>query len=241
MRDYNLEAKNTEDHQYAYDFDYIMHEFMLRTLLKFKYDGRKVLELGCYHGNFTSLLANQYDEVTVIDASDECIDIAKKKVGGHVKFVHSTFEEAELNETYDVIFFVHTLEHIDDHLNVLSKIKKWLSPNGVLFVATPNANAPSRQIAVKMGLITHNSAITKAEKEHGHTITYSLDRLERDVRNADYGIVQRGGVFFKGLANFQLDRALKEGIIDRKYLEGCYDLGMIYPDLCSSIFVIGKL
>ena len=89
-------------------------------------------------------------------------------------------------------------------MGVLRKIKQWIKPGGLLFVASPNANAPSRQIAVKMGLISHHSAITPAEKEHGHTITYTLDVLERDAIRAGLSIVHRGGVFFKGLANFQI-------------------------------------
>ena len=43
---------------------------------------------------------------------------------------------------------------------------------------------------------------------------------------------------FKALANFQFDRALEAGIIDEKYLDGIYNLGMIYPQMCASIYLI---
>ena len=104
----------------------------------------------------------------------------------------------------------------------------------------PNANAPSRQIAVKMGLISHNSAITPSEVEHGHRITYSLDTLERDAKSAGLDITYRTGIFFKALANFQWDRLLETDIISKGYLEGCYQLGHKYPDLCSSIMLVCK-
>ena len=42
----------------------------------------------------------------------------------------------------------------------------------------PNANAPSRQIAVKMGLIGTNTEVTDAERAHGHRVTYTFDSLE---------------------------------------------------------------
>ena len=135
---------------------------------------------------------------------------------------------------------LHTLEHIDDRVGVLAKANEWLSDNGLLFVSSPNANAPSRQIAVRMGLIPHNSAITEGEKAHGHTVTYTLDILEKEAKEAGLQLVSRGGVFFKGLANFQLDKALETGIISPEYLEGCYQLGNVYPDLCSSIYVVCK-
>ncbi len=89
-----------------------------------------------------------------------------------------------------------------------------------------------------MGLITHNDAVTPAEHEHGHRCTYSLDTLERDATAAGLKVVYRTGIFFKALANFQWDRLLKTDIISKDYLEGCYKLGHLYPDLCSSIFLL---
>lgn len=50
--------------------------------------------------------------------------------------------------------------------------------------------------------------------------------------------MQRGGVIFKPLANFQFDKALADGLIGDAYLEGCYQLGMVYPDLCASVYLI---
>ena len=118
------------------------------------------------------------------------------------------------------------------------KFPEWLAEGGRFFLVCPNANAPSRQIAVKMGLITHNAAVTPAEAEHGHRCTYSLDTLERDANAAGLKIMHRSGIFFKALANFQWDRLLDTDIISKEYLEGCYKLGQHYPDLCSSIFLM---
>ncbi|MEJ0004539.1 MAG: hypothetical protein WDN30_15075 [Pararobbsia sp.] len=91
----------------------------------------------------------------------------------------------------------------------MKRISGWLSARGRLFVAVPNARAASRQIAVNMGLISHHSAVTAAEAAHGHRVTYSMDTLSRELNEAGLRRVTDGGVFFKGLANFQLDRALE--------------------------------
>jgi hypothetical protein len=121
---------------------------------------------------------------------------------------------------------------------VLRRIDGWLSDRGRLFIVVPNANAPSRQIAVQMGLIAHNHAVTEAEREHGHRKTYSLDTLEHDALAASLRIIHRGGVFFKPLANYQFDKLMGGDVISDEYLEGCYRLGMHYPDLCASIYVV---
>jgi 2-polyprenyl-3-methyl-5-hydroxy-6-metoxy-1,4-benzoquinol methylase len=151
------------------------------------------------------------------------------------------FEDAVLPKKYDNIILTHVLEHIDNPVGLLKRIKEeWLSEDGKLFLVCPNANAPSRQIAVKMGLITHNSAITSAEAEHGHRITYTLDTLERDAKEGGLNVIYRSGIFFKALANFQWDKLLNTDIISKEYLDGCYQLGQQYPDLCSSIMLICK-
>jgi hypothetical protein len=122
---------------------------------------------------------------------------------------------------------------------VLKRINdEWLADSGRFFLVCPNANAPSRQIAVKMGLISHNTAVTPGEAAHGHHRTYTLDTLERDATAAGLKVVHRTGIFFKAFANFQWDRLLQTDIVSKEYLEGCYQLGQQYPDLCASIVLI---
>lgn len=238
-RDYNQELKDTADHKYVYSFDYdVMHPFMIKSFEPFFRPGN-FLELGSHKGVFTKLFFPYFDDITCVEVSDQAIESAKSEIGDRVKFVHSLFETVDLPTKYDNIVLTHVLEHLDDPVAVLKRINdEWLSDTGRFFLVCPNANAPSRQIAVKMGLITHNSAVTPAEKEHGHHITYSLDTLERDAAAAGLKVVHRSGIFFKALANFQWDRLLQTDIISKEYLEGCYQLGQQYPDLCSSIFLM---
>ena len=68
--------------------------------------------------------------------------------------------------------------------------------------------------------------------------TRNLNTLERDARDSGLKVHQRGGIFFKPLANYQFDKLLGGDVISDDYLEGCYRLGMHYPDLCASIFVV---
>jgi SAM-dependent methyltransferase len=239
MRNYDNEIQDTPTHNYSYSFDLdVMHPFMLRSFEPFFKSG-SLLELGSYKGDFTKRLLTYFQDITCVEISDEAISFAQKELGEKVHFVHSLFETAKLPTKYDNVVLTHVLEHLDEPIFVLKRINdEWLADKGRLFLVCPNANAPSRQIAVKMGLITHNSAITPAENAHGHKITYTLDTLERDARAAGLKVIYRSGIFFKALANFQWDRLLKTDIISPEYLEGCYQLGQVYPDLCSSIFLV---
>lgn len=241
-RNYNYElddSTNSESEKYAYSFDFdVMHPFMVKSFRPFFNKG-SLLELGSYKGDFTARLLPYFNDVTCVEASDVAIAEAKNKLGEKVKFVNSLFEKAALPKRYDNIVLTHVLEHLDDPVLVLKRINnEWLAEGGRFFLVCPNANAPSRQIAVKMGLISHNTAVTPAEAEHGHRCTYTLDTLESDAVAAGLKVVHRSGIFFKALANFQWDRLLQTDIISKEYLEGCYKLGQQYPDLCSSIFLL---
>jgi 2-polyprenyl-3-methyl-5-hydroxy-6-metoxy-1,4-benzoquinol methylase len=235
-RNYNTEHK-AGARKYAYRFDAVLRRFIMRTLDPFLPAG-KALEMGCYTGEVTELLADRYADLTAIEAAEEPLAAARARLGRRATFVHGMFETVELPDGYDAIFLIHTLEHVDDPRLVLRRAGSWLTDSGRLFIVVPNANAASRQIAVQMGLIPSNDAVTDDERVHGHRKTYRLDTLEREVRDAGLRVVQSGGVFFKPFANYQFDQLMGGGVISDEYLEGCYRLGMHYPDLCASIWAV---
>ncbi|KAB8044470.1 class I SAM-dependent methyltransferase [Janthinobacterium aquaticum] len=242
QRNYNRElddSTNEANEKYSYGFDIdVMHPYMIRSFEPFFRPG-SLLELGSYKGDFTQRFLPYFSDITCVEASDEALTEAQRRFDAQVQLIHSTFENVTLPKRYDNIILTHVLEHLDDPDAVLQRInREWLAEGGRLFLVCPNAHAPSRQIAVKMGLITHNAAVTPAEAEHGHRRTYALDTLERDAIQAGLKVIHRSGIFFKALANFQWDQLLKTEIISKAYLDGCYQLGQQYPDLCSSIFLL---
>jgi len=242
QRNFNGEiddSANGENEKYAYNFDLdVMHPLMIRSFEAFFRTG-SVLELGSFKGAFTEHLLGSFQDITCVEASGIAIDEAKQKFGRNVMFFNAMFETVTLPKRYDNIVLTHVLEHLDDPVGILKRINdEWLADSGRLFVACPNANAPSRQIAVKMGLISHNAAVTASEAEHGHRRTYALDTLERDAVTAGLKVAHRSGIFFKALANFQWDRILRTDIVSKEYLDGCFQLGQVYPDLCSSVFLV---
>jgi len=241
-RNYNKELDDSEckeNEKYAYSFDFdVLHPYMIKSFEPFFNKG-SLLELGSYKGNFTQRFFPYFEDITCVEASNKAMEEAKNKFGQRANFINDLFEQVNLPRKYNNIVLTHVLEHLDDPVLVMKRINdEWLTDDGKFFLVCPNANAPSRQIAVKMGLISHNSAVTPAELEHGHRCTYSLDTMERDARAAGLNIIHRSGIFFKALANFQWDKLLNTDIISKEYLEGCYQLGQQYPDLCSSIFLL---
>jgi 2-polyprenyl-3-methyl-5-hydroxy-6-metoxy-1,4-benzoquinol methylase len=237
MRNFDEEAQEQPKKKYNYDFDAIVRRYMMREFAD-HFTPCPALELGCYHGDSTVELAKSFTDLTVVEASAEAISVAQARVPPAVKFVNALIEEVEFDRRFQSIFMINTLEHTENAHSALTRAAGWLEAGGKLFVLVPNADAASRQIAVHMGIVDHNEAVTAAEWRHGHRRTYSFDTLERDLRVCGLRVKVRGGLIFKALANFQFDRAIEAGIIDESYVDGCYKLGSLHPTLCASIFAI---
>lgn len=238
MRDYNQEHQDGADRSYAYDFDGIIRRYLLQTLAPWFQRPGSALELGCYRGDMTAQLLGYFETMTIVEASDELADLVRRRFPGQATVINSTFAALQLEQRFDHIFLVHTLEHLDDPVAELSNMRRWLSAKGRLFVAVPNANALSRQLAVKMGLVEFHAAVTPAEAAHGHRRTYSMDVLLAQLRQAGFRLDDHGGILVKPLANYQFDLAIAQGIITPAYLDACHALAKTYPELSASLFAV---
>lgn len=238
MRDVEKEFADLENRKYAYEFDYIVHSYLIKRMRKYFDSEHKALEIGAYEGDMTERLSQEFAAIEVLEPSKKLGEKLASRFGDTI-IVHQDFVETfQPQESYKNIILVHTLEHLNDPVFALEKISGWLSDGGRLYVAVPNANALSRQIAVQMGIIEGNAAVTPGEHQHGHRRTYSLDTLLVDIRQAGLTPIDFGGVIVKPLANFQLDEALRQGIITMEFLQGCDLLSLILPELSSTIFAV---
>jgi 2-polyprenyl-3-methyl-5-hydroxy-6-metoxy-1,4-benzoquinol methylase len=218
-------------------FDGRMRGYMMRTLEPWLRSG-KCLQMGCYKGDLTALLVERYGHVTVVDAAQRFLDHTAERIGRRGTFHCSLFEDFHTDERFDTVFLVHVLEHVEDAVGTLRQIRSLLTETGRLYVIVPNANAASRQIAVKMNVLSHNAGMTEADERHGHRRIYALDTLEGHVREAGLKIEDSGGIFFKPLANFQFDKLAGTPVLTEGYMEGCFQLGRRYPDLCASVYAV---
>ena len=218
-------------------FDALMRSYMMRTFAPWFQDGA-CLQVGCAHGDQTSLLLDRYDDLTVLEPDPTFIAHTRDRVGERAVFVEALLEDYETDRRFDTIVFSHVLEHVADPVAALRKLGGMLKPGGRLYVIVPNAEAPSRRIAVKMGLISHLEGLSVADVAAGHRRVYRLDTLQRDVAEAELKAEHTGGIFYKPLANFQFDALIGGPLIGDGFMEACYALGRERPGECASIFVV---
>jgi len=218
-------------------FDNAMRTYMMRSLRPHLRPG-KALEMGCFNGAFSDCLAQEFDDLTVVDAVDRFLDNVRRRLGDRARTICSLFEKFETAERFDSIFIVHVLEHLIDPVAVLRKAKSLLAPQGRLFLVVPNGGAASRRIAVKMGVLPRLDSLSEADIKHGHRRIYFFDTLVSDARQAGLDILETGGILFKPLANFQFDELMGGPLVSDQFMEGCYQLGKEEPGLSASIFAV---
>lgn len=241
-RDYDVEHKDNESRLYQYQVDLLVRRMFLSRIQKYLKEKSfgKVLEVGSYDGSMTELILEYVDHLEVIEPSLDLTKTVSAKFGNRVTISNTTLEQFSPEGKYSLVFLIHTLEHIDDSLGALIKLRDLLDENGLLIVMVPNAEALSRQIAVEMGLMSSIYEVLESEKSQGHIRNYDMQSLRSEIEEAGMDCFESGGVLLKTLANFQLDRALEGGIISLNYLDACNVLALRFPSLCSSVYALVK-
>jgi ubiquinone/menaquinone biosynthesis C-methylase UbiE len=102
--------------------------------------GKKVLDIACGEGYGTNLMSKIAAQVTGIDSDKNTIEKAKKKyTAGNIVFLAgSVLKIPAQNNSFDVITCFETLEHVTEHDEMLSELKRVLSPTGILLISTPD-------------------------------------------------------------------------------------------------------
>ena len=102
--------------------------------------GARVLEIGCAYGLIVRTLADHYQGLACgIEPSNIARRFAQEEMGVEI------IAESALGldgwcpeEPVDLVVFSHVLEYFADPNPVLAAIRKFISPNGLLLVETPN-------------------------------------------------------------------------------------------------------
>ena len=134
-RDFDNEVQDNSFRAYNYGFDVITRKFLLKEFARnFNAKTAKVLEVGSYDGSMTELILDYFDKVDVVEASSKMAQVVREKFGPRVCVHEGLIEDIDIQEKYEVIFLVHTLEHVTDPTSVLLKLKSMLVQEGKIFM-----------------------------------------------------------------------------------------------------------
>jgi 2-polyprenyl-3-methyl-5-hydroxy-6-metoxy-1,4-benzoquinol methylase len=96
-----------------------------------------VLDIGCGRGHFLNALRQRGWACTGTELSDKAANHARETLALDVRV--GPFREGMFpDDTFDVVFLWHVLEHIPDTFDALMQVRRLLRTGGMLVVALPN-------------------------------------------------------------------------------------------------------
>ncbi|MFZ1799700.1 MAG: class I SAM-dependent methyltransferase, partial [Chitinophagaceae bacterium] len=104
--------------------------------------GKIILDIACGEGYGTNLLAQKAAFVYGVDIDSNTILHANKKYavpGKNIEFRQGSTSAIPLEAaTVDVVVSFETIEHHDEHEQMMKEIKRVLKPGGILIISSPN-------------------------------------------------------------------------------------------------------
>lgn len=192
------------------------------------------LELGPAEGYMTNKLVSLNLPLTCVDgAAAFCENL--QRTYPQIEVVHSLFEDFRPTKKYVNIILGHVLEHVENPVQILNLVKDWLTENGRIMAAVPNARSLHRQAAVVMGILNTEDQLNEADLHDGHRRVYNPESFRYDFRAAGLAVETFGGYWLKPLSNSQIDRDWSPHL-----LEAFMTLGERYPDIAGEIYVIAR-
>jgi 2-polyprenyl-3-methyl-5-hydroxy-6-metoxy-1,4-benzoquinol methylase len=212
-----------------------------KRLVRYRYEtirphlaGPRGLELGPAEGEMTRFLVNDFESLTVVDGASELL--AQIPDHKNLTKIHALFEEYEPEVLFNTIVIEHVLEHVEEPVDLLRRVKRWLEPNGRLLLGVPNGNSIHRLVAVKMALLEHSCQLNARDHALGHRRIYTHETLRQEIEQAGIVVEMMGGVYFKPLSNQQIQDNWNEAMI-----QGFYELGKDFPEHAAEIYAVCKL
>lgn len=113
------------------------HRYLLAARLT---AGKDVLDIACGEGYGSALMANTARHVTGVDISPAAVNHARAKYErDNLRFAAGTCAAIPLPDcAVDMVVSFETIEHHDEHEQMLREIRRVLRPNGLLVMSSPD-------------------------------------------------------------------------------------------------------
>lgn len=181
----------------------------------------------------------QLSEYHVVEGSPEIIDDYKSKASppDFVRLHNAYFEDIEFDRPFDLIEMGFVLEHVDDPELILRRYRQFLAPEGILFVAVPNARSLHRLLGHAAGLMPDIYSLSQSDRDLGHKRYFDSDSIAELVERCGYRIEARHGFMLKPLTTGQIHLLGMGDKLDEALIQVGYGL----PDIANGILIQAKL
>ena len=136
-------------------------------------------------GDFTKFLHSKgYKNAEQLEISEKCAELAKGKGVTTLLINGCEKPEKKLENKYDLITMIHSLEHFKDIDRVINNAKEMLKPEGYLYIEVPDASRYTKTDSVPYTMYTLE-----------HIYHFTLDTMENLGRAFGLKVVDKGQFF----------------------------------------------
>lgn len=188
------------DNKLTYDREVVYEETKLRSehkqILEWVGKDKKVLEVGCHTGYFSAVLKQKGNKVTGM----EIYEPALEKAAPHLeKAVLGNVEDDQVwkevcTEKFDVILFMHVLEHLVAPEAVLVKFKQLLNESGIIIICLPNINNWSNRLDILKGNFDYTE---QGVMDKTHLKFFNYFSARKLVESAGLSVLAYSGVSWR--------------------------------------------
>jgi cyclopropane-fatty-acyl-phospholipid synthase len=114
-------------------------------------DGQSILELGCGWGSLSLWMAERYPSARITAVSNShsqrrhIEDEAARRGLGNLRVITADMNSFSIDQTFDRVLSVEMFEHMSNWAALLARVRRWLNPEGRLFVHVfTHASTPYR-------------------------------------------------------------------------------------------------
>lgn len=124
---------------------YIFNETAIEHIHRYAIAGefvenKQVLDIACGEGYGSNLLIEKASAVTGVDIDPKTIERAQRKYNNSkLNFLTGDVRNIPCTDNiFDIVISFETLEHIEEHNEMMAEIKRVLKPDGLLIISTPD-------------------------------------------------------------------------------------------------------
>lgn len=187
----------------------------------------RLLDLGCGDGNNLTWLSAFAEDAYGSDYNLVRLVRSQARNPAATIFAADILDFPAADDSFDVIFFNHVIEHIPDDRAALAAVRRILKPGGLLVLGTPNEGAWWWQLAYRRD--------PESLKTTDHVHFYTGDTIGQKMRDA--GLVLRETHYLGwGPPDWRLDGRIRH----HKFLDDLFTVigRMFLPRQASSLYLL---
>lgn len=184
------------------------------------------LDIGCGDGMHLAWLREHIAELYASDYNIERLLRASRQHQARCVFMGDITDYPLRDETVDVVFFNHVLEHIRDDTKALAEVHRILKPGGLVVLGTPNEGVWFWQLAYRLQ--------PRMLRTSDHVQFYTAESLAAKCRAAGFEVGEIKHIGY-GVPHWTLDAVLRQF----KFVDDAFEAfgNAVYPRQATSLYL----